>query len=269
MHFLGYLGIDIKLLIAQLINFGLLVWLLARFVYRPSIRLIEKNEADLVEGKKMKVALDDDRKKFGWQKDKEMDEIKTGNKKTVEEMKAAAERIKSQISEKAEKESNALVGQTKSALAAEKPMLERELVGSLKKKMDANLRKAFDGAVAAKYQGELQAVLLKTFLAQINGTLIEKLQPGEIKELKKIAAKSKKDYAKKLREKIGVVRLEYATMLPAKDISAIEKIISAKIGLGVKVDATQNRRLVSGFRLEVRGRVIDSNLSTIVENAQN
>ena len=51
MEILGKLGIDIKLLIAQIINFGLLLWLLKKFLYVPIVRRIEKDERELNEAK--------------------------------------------------------------------------------------------------------------------------------------------------------------------------------------------------------------------------
>ena len=51
MEILGKLGIDIKLLIAQIINFGLLLWLLKKFLYAPIVRRIEKDERELNEAK--------------------------------------------------------------------------------------------------------------------------------------------------------------------------------------------------------------------------
>ena len=46
MEFLKNLGIDVKLLIAQIINFGLLLWLLKKLLYKPFIKRIEKDEKE-------------------------------------------------------------------------------------------------------------------------------------------------------------------------------------------------------------------------------
>ncbi len=44
------LGIDWKILIGQIINFVILLWLLKRFVYKPFLNVLEKRKAKIVEG---------------------------------------------------------------------------------------------------------------------------------------------------------------------------------------------------------------------------
>ncbi len=48
MHFLGNLGIDLWLLLAQIANFLLLLYALTKFVYRPIMKQIEADEAELL-----------------------------------------------------------------------------------------------------------------------------------------------------------------------------------------------------------------------------
>ncbi|HDH31328.1 MAG TPA: hypothetical protein ENH26_00980, partial [Candidatus Wolfebacteria bacterium] len=72
MEFLGNLGIDIKLLIAQIINFGLLLWLLTKFLYKPIIKRIEKDETELKQAQIQKKELEQQKNTFVEQKKKEL-----------------------------------------------------------------------------------------------------------------------------------------------------------------------------------------------------
>ena len=44
------LGIDLKLVIAQLINFGILFWLLSKFAYKPIMNLLEERQKKIEQG---------------------------------------------------------------------------------------------------------------------------------------------------------------------------------------------------------------------------
>lgn len=51
------LGIDWKLLIAQLINFAILFFVLRRFAFRPLLALLDKRREKVVEGERVAAAL--------------------------------------------------------------------------------------------------------------------------------------------------------------------------------------------------------------------
>lgn len=46
----GTLGIDWKLILAQIINFGILAFILTKFLYTPMIRLLDERRAKIAEG---------------------------------------------------------------------------------------------------------------------------------------------------------------------------------------------------------------------------
>lgn len=60
MNFLGNLGVDIWLLLAQIVNFVVLLWVLSKFIYKPIIARIEHDEAVLHEVKTAQLALVED-----------------------------------------------------------------------------------------------------------------------------------------------------------------------------------------------------------------
>lgn len=76
------LGLDLKLILAQIINFGLLVFVLSRFVYQPLIRLLDERKAKaeeiLAKSKKIEEQL-------GALEDKEEEILKEAREKAREE----------------------------------------------------------------------------------------------------------------------------------------------------------------------------------------
>ena len=43
-------GIDIKLIVVQIVNFGLLFWLLTYFLYKPVLKFLSEREAKIKQG---------------------------------------------------------------------------------------------------------------------------------------------------------------------------------------------------------------------------
>jgi len=117
MEFLGNLGIDVKLLIAQMINFGLLLWLLTKFLYKPIIRRIEKDEKELKQSRIQKKEIEQEKIAFFEQKNKEMAELKKRTRKIIKEAENIAKEIKKRAMEETEEEKQAVIKQIKSRLS--------------------------------------------------------------------------------------------------------------------------------------------------------
>ena len=117
MELLGSLGIDWKLLIAQIINFALLLWLLAKFLYKPIIKRIEKDEMELKQARTKKSELDREQEAFTEQKRKDMAEAKQRSREIIKEAESIAQEIKKRARQEAEQEKQAVIKQIKSRLA--------------------------------------------------------------------------------------------------------------------------------------------------------
>jgi F-type H+-transporting ATPase subunit b len=85
MGLLGNLGIDPKLLVAQGVNFAILVFLLHRLVYKPLLRRIEQDEQELAKGETEEQTLSGERE--------------TLQKERTEILAAAQERARNIVSE--------------------------------------------------------------------------------------------------------------------------------------------------------------------------
>lgn len=116
MQFLGNLGIDVKLLIAQIINFGVLLWLFSKFLYKPIIERIEKDEAELTQAQMKKEELEQEKKAFEQQKASEIAEVKQRSQKIIKEAEEIAKEIKNRAREEAENEKQAIIKQIKARL---------------------------------------------------------------------------------------------------------------------------------------------------------
>lgn len=117
MEFLGNLGIDIKLLIAQIVNFGLLLWLLTRFLYKPIINRIEKDENVLKQAKIQVEKFEREKKVFLEQQKKDLANSKNRAGEIIKEAEIIATEIKGRAADEAGKEKKAVIKQIKSRLS--------------------------------------------------------------------------------------------------------------------------------------------------------
>jgi F-type H+-transporting ATPase subunit b len=266
MQLLGSLGINISLLLAQIVNFGLLMLLLTYFVYRPTIKIIETNEKELAEGQEAKQALQQEQQAFAELQKKIETETRERNRRTVKEMAAMTDTIKNKTYDAAKEESAALIEQTKQTLESQRPMIENEIAKDLRAKFTQDLYDSFDRQVPSQYRSELQGVLFNIFIDRLNAADLKQIPDVDVEELKRLRETDLDEYEERLRQKIGVILLQYTAAVTPRELSEIERIVSEKIGLDVRIDARRNASLVVGFSLEIEGRLIESNLSSIFAN---
>lgn len=271
MEFLGSLGIDVKLLIAQIINFGLLLWLLNKFLYKPIIKRIEKDETELKQARIQKTELEREKSAFAQQKQRERTQAKEKARAIIKEAESIAEEIKKETHAKAKKEASAMLAQAKRELQSQKLMIKNDALRDLKTKINHSFLLSFERAFPVSLQKELQNIFWVDLINRI-----KKLNLGKIKELSLANISEKTNSINEeglidtlVGQKIGPFSLEYVFPPTPSQEQELEKILSEKLGLKVKIGKKQNKTLVNGFRFEIAGTIIESNLLSIVNNAAN
>ena len=111
MGLFGSIGLDWKLLLAQMVNFGLLLWLLKKFLYKPVIARIEKDEHLLEKARVQARALEGKEKDFMREKKRKVAEAKEQAKEIIKEAENLAVNIKKQAQAEAVKEKRAVIRQ--------------------------------------------------------------------------------------------------------------------------------------------------------------
>ncbi len=116
MEILGKLGIDLKLLIAQIVNFGLLLWILKRFLYKPVIKRIEKDEKELEQSRNESEKLKKEQTTYTKQKEEETKQARQKARQIITEAEEMAEKIKIRIKTEAESEKEKTIKQIQARL---------------------------------------------------------------------------------------------------------------------------------------------------------
>ncbi len=280
MEFLGNLGIDVKLLIAQMVNFGLLLWLLAKFLYKPIVRRIEEDEKELKQAQMQRKELERQKDIFTKQKKKEITEAKKRAKSIIKEAENIAEKIKKEIRDKANKEALAIIKQSRERLESLKLEIKEETLKDIRVKIGNSFRLSFTAALSLSSQQEFQNIFWADFVKRVKELKLERLEESnlvEILEKSNLTAEKedkKKNVLKKnleeiLAQKIGPMVLEYAYPLTAAQEEELEEIISKKSGIKLNITKKQNKNLINGFRFEIAGMIIENNLLSIINDATN
>ncbi|MFQ6049637.1 MAG: F0F1 ATP synthase subunit delta [Candidatus Paceibacterales bacterium] len=233
MHFLGKLGIDFKLLFAQIINFLVLLWLLKIFLYKPLIKNLEeraKKAKEIEQGEK-----EIQRKKKEMEKEEE-EMIRKTKEKTSQILETAATISKEErerILEKTEKEVRGILKEAKEraefrikeAKEEEKEIIKVEAVNILKQVLSSS----FSRKLHHKYTEDT----------------LEELERVDFKKIKEKGFKS--------------VIITSAFALTKEEKNKVKNILSSRLGTSI-FEEKINPALIAGISCSIDGFFIDGSL---------
>lgn len=120
-------GINAKLLVIQIVNFGILLFLLHRFLYRPVIRIMNERQAKIEKG------MDDAKKaateltEASAKREEILAQTKAESKAILDSALASAGKIKESIQEEAEEKAKEIVAQAFAQAQEEKNKMMAEV----------------------------------------------------------------------------------------------------------------------------------------------
>lgn len=155
MEALANLGIDGKLLLAQVVNFAILLWVLKRYAYKPMLDMMDARSAKIEKG------LSDAENAT-----KKLTEIEQKEKEVLGAAQAEGKQILAAAEESAKKRDTAKLAETEAQV--------KKLLADSEAKMTAD---------QAKMLAEAKGELAETVLLAVEKILREKLDAGKEKEM--------------------------------------------------------------------------------------
>ena len=233
--------IDWFTVIAQVINFLILVWLLKRFLYRPILDAIDAREQRIA----AKIA-DADTKETEAQKQLEeyqqKNEVFDQQRNTrMNEVLEAAKAERAQLLDAARQESEDLRSRLEQALRNEQHSLNEELSRRAREEVFA---------IARRTLSDLAGMSLEQRMTEIFLDRLRELKTAQIKELKSVFKISS-----------DVLRVRTAFKLSAQQRAAIETVIAEITGTQKPVEFIIVPDLVSGIEIISDGRKIAWSIS--------
>lgn len=131
MDLIDKLGIDLKLLIAQAVNFLILLAILTKLIYKPILNVLDKRKKMIEENVENTQKIEERLAKIEEEKDKIMSEASEAAMAAVEKAKKEAEEEKQKILTNAKKEISSLAERYRGQLQEEKKQMLQEIKGEI------------------------------------------------------------------------------------------------------------------------------------------
>ncbi|MBI1812510.1 F0F1 ATP synthase subunit B [Candidatus Peregrinibacteria bacterium] len=131
MELLAKLGVDWKLLLAQVVNFSIILGVLSFFIYRPLLNLLDERRARIAKAMEDAKRIENQRTEMEAFRLQQMKKIDQEVGAFLQRAKGEAEVIKKQILDAAKKEAEHALAKGRQQLADERATVFHEVQGTL------------------------------------------------------------------------------------------------------------------------------------------
>jgi F-type H+-transporting ATPase subunit b len=235
--------------IAQVINFLILVWLLRRFLYKPVLKAIDERENKIASQLKDARAKETEAKK-------EQEEFQKKNEDFNQKKKG--------LMDKAVAETN--VEREKLLEAA------RDEATGLRSKLDIALKESQENlnrVIAQKTQEEVFAIARKTLADLASLSLEEQSANIFIKRLNELTIVEKKQFIQAFKTSSGPILIRSAFDLPAKQQAEIKSAVDVILETKSIFQFKTAPELISGIELAANGFKLAWSISEYLNSLQN
>ncbi len=240
--------IDWFTVIAQIINFILLVWLLKRFLYKPILNAIEERE------NKITSQLEDAESKKE-EAQREQDEFRQKNEDFEHNKK---ELMKKAVDESEEKRQKLL----------EEARNEANEFRSQLKKSSEEVQQNLSQEIEQKVQQEVFAITRKTLSDLASMDLEEQTVRVFIRRLNELKEDEKKQFLKAFKSKPDPILVRSAFDLPSEQKTKIQNAIAKILGTETQFQYKTVPELVSGIELTANGFKLSWSISEYLNSLE-
>ena len=156
-------GLDIKILIAQLINFAILLFILWKFAYKPMFKILEDRKKKIETGIENAVKAEEKLKEIGEEEKKVMIQAKKEAAKILDEAKVMAEESRKKNIEKTKEEIGQLINQEKENMRLEKA----EILKSINREVADLVVATVEKVIEEKMSGAKDEELIKKAIGKL------------------------------------------------------------------------------------------------------
>ncbi len=228
--------IDWFTVIAQAINFLILVWLLKRFLYKPILHAIDEREkgiaAQLAGAEANKAEAQKERDDFQHKNEAFDQERAALLKKATDD--ATAERQR--LLDEARKDADSLRAKRQEALRNEQRNLSQEII--------------------RRTQKEVFAITRKTLADLATASLEERMAEAFIQRLRALGGAAKEQLAAALKTLPHLAHVRSAFDLPSAQRTAIESAVKETFNADIQVEFETSPELISGIELSANGQKV-------------
>jgi F-type H+-transporting ATPase subunit b len=234
--------------IAQIINFFVLVWLLRRFLYKPVLKAIDERENKIASELKDAKAKETEAKK-------EQAEFLEKNEKFDQQKKKLMDNVIAETNEEREK----LLEEARNEAAVLRSKLEKSLDA-----MQENL----EHDIAQKTQEEVFAITRKTLKDLASMSLEEQSVNIFVNRLKELKNEEKKKLTDAFKSGSDSILVQTAFDLPSKQQTEIKNTVNEILGTKTQFQFKTVPKLISGIELTSNGYKLAWSISEYLSSIQ-
>jgi F-type H+-transporting ATPase subunit b len=125
-------GIEWKLIIAQVINFGILAFVLFKLVYKPLLKVLDERETMVKDAQEKSSSIESKMDEIKALEEKVLSEARVHSQKLIKDAEASALNLKNKLSEEAHASAEKIVKEAQNKLAADQSKRDEELKKEIK-----------------------------------------------------------------------------------------------------------------------------------------
>lgn len=228
--------IDWFTVIAQVVNFLILVWLLKRFLYKPILHAIDAREkriaTELADADAKKTEAQKERDAFQ-HKNEEFDQQRAA---LLSQAADEAQAERQRLLDAARQESDGLRAKRQEALRSEQQSLSE--------------------ALARRAREEVFAIARKALADLAGATLEERMADAFLRHLRELDDEAKEALAKALKTSSGPVLVRSAFDLPSEQRAAVQHALDETFSAESQVRFETEPDLVSGIEISANGHKV-------------
>jgi len=237
MEVLGQLGINGWLIVAQIINFVLLLWILKKYVYKPLLNRLERDERERVQLEDDAAKMSQDKKNIDTDRETAIADAKKKSEAILVEAERIADEVKKAIQKEAEDSKKFLLTQATEQVKA----------------------------VTSAVRDEEKRKILETVRERLGETIIKMRDSGALKELQRKYVDAMISEISPLSFSNGQnmqhIVVECGAAPDGGDIDRMKGAFKEKIGHDITVETKERQELIAGFRIEVDGYQLNHNFA--------
>ncbi len=244
MGFFGRIGIDWRLIAAQIVNFAILLWFLRRFLYKPLLKGMEHSE--LEEAEKQMEMVRQGQAQLKKERDQELNDMKRKSSELVEAAEKVAERIREEAKHRAEEDQRKILAQAESLMKSQKDAAAKAKESQMKRDLSSAFAKSWSDRLADEDRAKfMQGVYFDELLAAL-----EAVPDADIARAG------------------GEIVLTGARAAGKKETDELRKRLAARLkGWEGTLKTRRDKDLIAGFRLELDGLQVETNLLADIRHA--
>ncbi|CAN5162889.1 hypothetical protein BH09PAT2_BH09PAT2_02910 [soil metagenome] len=271
MELLGTIGIDPVLFAAQIINFIVLLWILNRFLFKPIVKKIEDNEKELESAKQLQEELNKEKEELERKNKENLFHLKEKSIQIIKEAEEISKEIKKRQIDEYDLVKSQLLQQTEKLLQSKQKDIQKEHEAAIKSTVALAFLERVKTQLVEPMRQSLSSLYFTNLVELFEKTPIELRHTDTISILHKLEDLSPdlknntitQHLQENFSETIGLIELQYVEDLTEEQKKSLLVIIAHKINVDsslIKLVFKKNEEIVSGYRLEIGGTVIESNL---------